>query len=87
MCMIYTVGDLYGTGYWNSNGKVDGDIDLTYPNVGWTVFDLSILPVGSVIQSIKFYGYINDCNFPQWSTTPMGIVNPLVDPDLIFTIR
>jgi hypothetical protein len=77
---LFPVNELYGTGYWNTNGKVDGDIDLTYPTVAWSVFDLSILPAGTVIQSIKFYGYIDSTNFPQWSSTPMGIVNPLVDP-------
>jgi hypothetical protein len=74
------VNELYATGYFDSNGKHDGDINLTYPNVGWAVFDISSLPAGVLIQSIKFSGYMINSNFPKWSATPMGIVNPLVDP-------
>ena len=74
------VNELYATGYFDSSGKHDGDIDLTYPNVGWAVFDISSLPPGVLIQSIKFSGYMINSNFPKWSATPMGIVNPLVDP-------
>ncbi len=74
------VNELYATGYLDSSGKHDGDINLTYPNVGWAVFDISSLPTGVLIQSIKFSGYMINSNFPKWSATPMGIVNPLVDP-------
>ncbi len=77
---FYPVNENYATGYYDGNGKHDGDIDLTYPNVGWAVFDISSLPAGIQIQSIKFYGYIINASFPKWSSTPMGIVNPIVDP-------
>ena len=76
---LFPVDEQYATGYLDDNGKVDGDIDLTFPNVGWGVFTLSILPPDAVIQSIKFYGYILSTNYPKWSSTPMGTVDPIID--------
>ncbi|HSD62462.1 MAG TPA: T9SS type A sorting domain-containing protein [Ignavibacteriaceae bacterium] len=74
---FYPLNDQYGTGYLNENGKIDGNINLTYPNVGWAVFDISSLPEGAVIQSVEFFGYIIDTSFPTWSSTPMGTINPV----------
>jgi hypothetical protein len=69
------------TGTTEGSTKTDGDINTVFPNVGWAVFDVSSLlqPVAAV-NSVHFYGYVNATNWPYWSATPMGSVNPITDP-------
>ncbi len=59
--------------------KVDGEINTEYPDIGWAVFDISTIPPMTQIQSIEFWGFVNSTNFPFWSATPMGTVNPVTD--------
>jgi hypothetical protein len=73
MSLQYWTGSAYG------NIKTDGEINTVYPNVGWAVFDISSIPANAVIDSITFHGYVNATNFPFWSATPMGAVNPVAD--------
>jgi hypothetical protein len=43
---------------------------------GWMKFDVSSIPNDATINSITFNGYLYANNFPYWSITPMGSVNP-----------
>jgi len=75
---VYIKNELYSTGSTDSINKYDGEINTVYPNVGWAVFDISGFPLStSAITSIQFFGYVNATNFPYWSATPMGTVNPI----------
>ena len=69
----------YWTGNTNGNTKTDGEINTVYPYVGWAVYDIGGIPQNSQIQDITFYGYVNATNWPFWSATPMGNVNPVSD--------
>jgi trimeric autotransporter adhesin len=66
------------TGTTEGTTKTDGEINTVFPNVGWAAFDLSGFPTStSAITSIEFFGYVNATNWPYWSSTPMGTVNPI----------
>ena len=80
--IIVNVGNAqYWTGNTDGATKVDGEINTVYPNVGWAVFDVSGFPAStSAIDAIQFYGYVNATNWPYWSATPMGSVNPVSAP-------
>ena len=67
------------TGNTNGSTKTDGEINTVFPNVGWAVYDVSSILPGSVVLDLQFYGYVNATNWPYWSATPMGSVNPLTD--------
>lgn len=43
---------------------------------GWMMFDVSSIPAGSTIDSIRFYGYVNATNWPYWSATPLSGLDP-----------
>ena len=77
--IIVNVGNAqYWTGNTDGATKVDGEINTVYPNVGWAVFDVSGFPPStSAVDAIQFYGYVNATNWPYWSATPMGSVNPV----------
>ncbi|MCW8804166.1 MAG: T9SS type A sorting domain-containing protein, partial [Ignavibacteriaceae bacterium] len=47
---------------------------------GWIVFDVSSFPSGTIFTSAEFFGYVNSTNWPYWSLTPMGTINPITDP-------
>ena len=70
----------YWTGNTQGTSKTDGEINTIYPNVGWAVYDISSLPANATIDSVSFFGYVNATNWPYWSATPMGNVNPVSDP-------
>jgi hypothetical protein len=77
--------------YWTGSVDTSGDLDVSLVKaigngVGWMVFDISEIPQSATINSITFCGYVYDNNWPNWSITPMGTVNPLIpDPPEIFT--
>jgi hypothetical protein len=78
---VYPMSAQYWTGTTNGSTKTDGEVNTIYPNVGWMVFDLSSIPSYVIgIDAIQFYGYVNATNWPYWSATPMGSVNPVTDP-------
>ncbi|MCW8818476.1 MAG: C25 family cysteine peptidase, partial [Ignavibacteriaceae bacterium] len=78
--IVYPMSAQFWTGYTDGATKTDGEVNTIYPNVGWMVFDLSPFPSGvGEIDAIQFYGYVNATNWPYWSATPMGTVNPLTD--------
>ena len=67
------------TGNTEGTTKTDGEINTVFPNVGWSVFDLSSIDGSWMVDSIQFFGYVNATNWPYWSATPMGSVNPITD--------
>jgi len=67
----------FWTGSTDGSTKTDGEINTVYPNVGWAVYDISSIPPGSTVQEVIFNGYVNNNNWPYWSATPMGNVNPV----------
>jgi len=77
------VVDLYpqNAQYWTGNTagatKTDGEINTVYPNVGWAAFDISSILPGSTVQAVELNAYVNANNWPYWSATPMGSVNPV----------
>jgi hypothetical protein len=68
----------FWTGTTEGTTKTDGEVNTVFPNVGWMVFDISGMstPVLAV-NSVEFFGYVNATNWPYWSATPMGTVNPV----------
>ncbi len=74
---VYPQNVAMWTGTTNGTTKTDGLINTVYPNVGWAAYDISSIPVGSIVQGLHFYGYVNATNWPYWSATPMGSVNPI----------
>ena len=76
--IVHPLNAQYWTGNTQGTSKNDGEINTVYPNVGWSLFDISSLPPNtSAIDSIVFYGYVNATNWPYWSATPMGTIDPL----------
>ncbi len=74
---VYPQSVAMWTGATNGSTKTDGVINTVFPNVGWAVYDVSSIPAGSQILDLHFYGYVNATNWPYWSATPMGTVNPI----------
>ena len=78
---VYPQNAQYWTGTSTAATKIDGEINTVSPNAGWAMFDLSGMPTSTTaILSIQFYGYVNATYYPYWSATPMGVVNPILDP-------
>lgn len=77
MIIIPVLNDLSGTGNCGASGGCE--INTMNFNVAWTIFDLSSVPFGTQVDSIRFWGYVNDNNMPHWSATPMGSINPITD--------
>ncbi len=70
----------YWTGTCNSSTKTDvSEVITVDPELGWMTFDISSIPVDATILSLSFNGYVNAANWPYWSATPMGNVNPVTD--------
>jgi Peptidase family C25/Propeptide_C25/Secretion system C-terminal sorting domain len=70
----------YWTGTSNSTTKTDNsEIRTVMPELGWMNFDISNIPDEATIISVSFNGYVNATNYPYWSATPMGSVNPVTD--------
>ena len=38
---------------------------------GWFKFDISSIPSTATINSVEFYGYVNNTYWPSWSMTPV----------------
>ncbi|HSD64827.1 MAG TPA: T9SS type A sorting domain-containing protein [Ignavibacteriaceae bacterium] len=76
---FYPQSAQYWTGTTEGITKTDGEINTVYPNVGWAAYDISTIPQGATILETRFYGYVNAANWPYWSATPMGSVNPVTD--------
>ena len=75
---IYPGNGAYWTGTCNTTTKTDTSEVRGYGagEVGWFVFDLSGFPSGTIFNSVQFFGYVNLTNYPYWSLTPMGTIDP-----------
>jgi hypothetical protein len=70
----------YWTGTTDGATKTDVcEVRTIYPEVGWMEFDISAIPAGTQLIGVEFWGYVNATNWPYWSSTPMGTVNPVTD--------
>ncbi|MBS4033601.1 MAG: T9SS type A sorting domain-containing protein [Ignavibacterium sp.] len=68
----------YWTGTSNTTAKTDvSEVRTLRPELGWMVFDVSAIPASATILSSSFNAYVNANNWPWWSVTPMGAVNPI----------
>ena len=75
---VYPQSANYWTGSIDTSGGIEVSLVKANGNgVGWMVFDISGIPQGAIINSITFKGYVYDNNWPYWSITPMGTVNPV----------
>jgi len=75
---VYPQNANYWTGTCNATTKTQVSlVNAIEFETGWMVFDISGIPLGATINSITFYGYLYANNFPYWSITPMGSVNPI----------
>ena len=83
---VYPQNANYWTGTCNTTTKTDvSEVRGLNTEDGWFIFDVSGIPDGATINAITFHGYVNSTNWPYWSATPMGTVNPISDP--AFTIK
>nr|MBC8525872.1 carboxypeptidase regulatory-like domain-containing protein [Candidatus Cloacimonadota bacterium] len=76
----------YWTGTCNSAAFVD-DSEVRCigeGDVGWMMFDISGIYVGSPIISIEFFGYVNYCHWPYWSVTPVTNDPLTATPDVLY---
>jgi hypothetical protein len=86
---VYPQSANYWTGSIDTSGGTEVSLVKANGNgVGWMVFDISGIPPGSIINSVTFYGYVYDNNWPYWSITPMGTVNPILPnpPEIVLQI-
>jgi len=66
--------------YWSGTTTDANKTDISEARVyggnnaesGWIKFDVSAIPDGSAINSIDFHFYVNDTNWPYWSSTPIS---------------
>ncbi len=65
---------VYWSGSTTSSSKTENSEAKVYGGgeVGWVMFDVSTIPDGSAINSIELNFYVNDTNWPYWSTTPIS---------------
>ncbi len=76
---LYPQSAQFWTGTTEGTVKIDGGINAVYHNVGWAVFDISSIPANAVVNGVTFRGFVSYTNFPFWSATPMGSLNPVSD--------
>ncbi len=77
---IYPQNANYWTGTCNSTAKTQVSlVNGINTEVGWMAFDVSSIvnDPTTVIESVVFNGYLYANNWPYWSITPMGSVNPI----------
>jgi hypothetical protein len=78
---VYPTSAEFWTGSTEGTTKTDGQITNGEPIYGWAAFNVSAIPVGAIIVSVSFNGYVNANNYPYWSIGPMGGVNPVTETD------
>ena len=76
--IVYPQNSNYWTGTCNSSTKTQVSlVNAGGNNAGWMAFNISPIPDDATIISVIFYGYLYANNYPYWSITPMGSVNPV----------
>ncbi|MDP8268979.1 MAG: C25 family cysteine peptidase [Candidatus Tenebribacter davisii] len=70
----YPTSSDYWSGSTTSSTKTDNSEARAYGGgeSGWIMFDVSPIPDDAAINSIVFNFYVNDTNYPYWSTTPVS---------------
>jgi hypothetical protein len=83
---IYPQSVNYWTGTCNSSSKTQVSLVEGHDQeVGWMVFNLSSINQPAYITSVEFHGYLYANNWPYWSITSMGTINPVTaDAETIF---
>jgi len=77
---VYPQNVNYWTGTCSPSAKTQVSlVNAGGTDVGWMVFDVSSIvnDPTTVINTIDFYGYLYANNYPWWSITPMGSVDPV----------
>jgi hypothetical protein len=77
---IYPQNINYWTGTCNASSKTQVSLANAIEfEVGWMAFDVSPIfnDPTTVINNVEFHGYLYANNWPYWSITPMGSVNPV----------
>jgi len=79
---VYPQSADFWTGSCTSTNKTETSLVNALPpdQAGWMTFDVSSIPVGAVINSIEFYGYVYSTNYPYWSMTPVSSDPVTTDP-------
>ncbi len=84
--LISVTVDIYpqNANYWTGTCDASTKTQVSLVNginteVGWMAFDISSIvnDPTTVIESVVFNGYLYANNWPYWSITPMGSVNPI----------
>ncbi len=85
--LVITTVDIYpqSADYWTGTCDASTKTEVSYVNcvgsgfAGWMVFDCTpiVNDPSTTITEIMFNGYLYNNNFPYWSITPMGSVNPI----------
>ncbi len=69
---VYPANSNYSTGSCNASTKTENSLVKGHNDEdGWMKFDISSIPSDAVIDSVVFYGYVYDTNYPWWSVTPL----------------
>ena len=77
---FYPQNSSYWTGTCNSSTKTQVSlVNAISTEVGWMAFDIGAIPDNADILKATFNGYLYANNWPYWSITPMGNVNPVTD--------
>jgi Secretion system C-terminal sorting domain len=78
MATVYPMSADYWTGTTDGATKTDvSQVRGWNTEDGWFDFDVSSIPAGSTIDSIRFYGYVDSTHYPFWSATPLPSLDPL----------
>mgnify|MGYP001259493346 CR=1 FL=1 len=79
IALCYPLNVDYWTG--STNGTAKTEVSLVKgvsTEDGWFMFDVTnVITSGTIIDSIKFHGFVNQTNWPYWSATPLPGLNPL----------
>jgi hypothetical protein len=76
--LVYPQSSDYWTGTCDASNKTQVSlVNAINLELGWMAFDISSIPVGTDVVSVTFHGYLYANNWPYWSITPMGNVNPI----------
>jgi photosystem II stability/assembly factor-like uncharacterized protein len=74
MATVYPMSTDYWTGATDGTNKTETSLVKGIDTQdGWFKFDISTIPDGVTIDSVRFYGYVNETNWPYWSGTPLNI--------------
>ena len=84
--IVYPLAINYWTGSCTSTTITQFSAVKAVPpsEAGWMKFDVSSIPIGAVINSVEFHGYIYDNYIPHWSITPVSVDPLTASPSLLY---